>query len=289
MGETKWTNEQLSAIKTRNCNLLVAAAAGSGKTAVLVERIIKIITDEENPVDIDKLLVVTFTNAAAAEMRERIANAISKALDENPDSKNLQNQLTLLNRANITTMHSFCLDVIRNNFHKIDLDPSFRIGDQTETILIKSDVIEELFEDRYDNDDQEFIDLVEAFSSYKSDDNLKELILNLYNFIMSAPWPEMWLKESTEAFNISSLDELNRSKWAEVLINSIKVEVEGYIKMYDKAIDIINHTDGLEGYLDNFIDEKEYLERIYKLENNNLEEIYTLLTDIKFQRLKTII
>lgn len=288
MGETKWTNEQLSAIKTRNCNLLVAAAAGSGKTAVLVERIIKIITDEENPVDIDKLLVVTFTNAAAAEMRERIANAISKALDENPDSKNLQNQLTLLNRANITTMHSFCLDVIRNNFHKIDLDPSFRIGDQTETILIKSDVIEELFEDRYDNDDQEFIDLVEAFSSYKSDDNLKELILNLYNFIMSAPWPEMWLKESTEAFNISSLDELNRSKWAEVLINSIKVEVEGYIKMYDKAIDIINHTDGLEGYLDNFIDEKEYLERIYKLENNNLEEIYTLLTDIKFQRLKTI-
>ena len=189
MGETKWTNEQLSAIKTRNCNLLVAAAAGSGKTAVLVERIIKIITDEENPVDIDKLLVVTFTNAAAAEMRERIANAISKALDENPDSKNLQNQLTLLNRANITTMHSFCLDVIRNNFHKIDLDPSFRIGDQTETILIKSDVIEELFEDRYDNDDQEFIDLVEAFSSYKSDDNLKELILNLYNFIMSAPWP----------------------------------------------------------------------------------------------------
>ena len=156
MGETKWTNEQLSAIKTRNCNLLVAAAAGSGKTAVLVERIIKIITDEENPVDIDKLLVVTFTNAAAAEMRERIANAISKALDENPDSKNLQNQLTLLNRANITTMHSFCLDVIKNNFHIIDLDPAFRILDETEGMLLRSEVLEELFEDKYENDDKEF-------------------------------------------------------------------------------------------------------------------------------------
>ena len=117
MSKTKWTDEQLSAIDTRNCNLLVAAAAGSGKTAVLVERIIRIITNEENPVDIDKLLVVTFTNAAAAEMRERIASAISKALDKNPNSKNLQKQLTLLNRSNITTMQSFCLDVIKNNFH----------------------------------------------------------------------------------------------------------------------------------------------------------------------------
>ena len=112
MSGTKWTKEQLSAIETRNCNLLVAAAAGSGKTAVLVERIIRIITNEDNPVDIDKLLVVTFTNAAAAEMRERIAAAISKALDKEPTSRNLQKQLVLLNRANITTMHSFCLDVI---------------------------------------------------------------------------------------------------------------------------------------------------------------------------------
>ena len=182
---TKWTEEQLSAIETRNCNLLVAAAAGSGKTAVLVERIIRIITNEENPVDIDKLLVVTFTNAAAAEMRERIASAISKALDKNPNSRNLQKQLTLLNRANITTMHSFCLDVIKNNFHKIDLDPSFRIGDQTEGILIKSEVIEELFEDKYDNDDEDFTKLVEAFSSYKNDDKLRDIILDLYNFTMS--------------------------------------------------------------------------------------------------------
>lgn len=216
MGETKWTDEQLSAIETRNCNLLVAAAAGSGKTAVLVERIIRIITNEDNPVDIDKLLVVTFTNAAAAEMRERIAAAISKALDKEPTSKNLQKQLTLLNRANITTMHSFCLDVIKNNFHKIDLDPSFRIGDATEGILIKDEVIDELFEEKYDEEDSEFTKLVEAFSTYKNDDNLKELILDMYNFTMSGPWPEKWLKESAEAFNINTQEELNNSTWVQI-------------------------------------------------------------------------
>jgi len=156
MAETKWTKEQQKAIDTRKCNLLVAAAAGSGKTAVLVERIIKIITNEKEPVDIDRLLVVTFTNAAASEMRERIGEAISKELDKNPDSTLLQRQLTLLNRSNITTMHSFCLDVIKNNFHTIDLDPSFRIAEETEAILLKQELLQELMEDRYDKNDQGF-------------------------------------------------------------------------------------------------------------------------------------
>ncbi|MGL5478263.1 MAG: UvrD-helicase domain-containing protein, partial [Clostridium sp.] len=166
---TKWTKEQKLAIDTRRCNLLVAAAAGSGKTAVLVERIIKIVTNEENPVDIDRLLVVTFTSAAASEMRERIAFAITKALEENPSSTVLQKQLTLLSRANITTMHSFCLDVIKNNFHTIDLDPAFRIGDETEGVLLKNEIIDELFEELYEIEDKEFLDLVEAYSSSRDD------------------------------------------------------------------------------------------------------------------------
>lgn len=288
MGETKWTDEQLSAIKTRNCNLLVAAAAGSGKTAVLVERIIRIITNKDNPVDIDKLLVVTFTNAAAAEMRERIAAAISKALDKEPTSKNLQKQLTLLNRANITTMHSFCLDVIKNNFHKIDLDPSFRIGDQTEGILIKDEVIETLFEEKYDQEDTEFTSLVEAFSTYKNDDNLKELIINMYNFIMSGPWPENWLKENAEAFNIETMEELNNSKWVLVLKNSIKVEIEGYIKMLEKAIEIINLTDGLEPYLEAFSNELYSIKNAYNSIDCGLDDIYSSLCSISFGRLKSI-
>lgn len=288
MGKTKWTDEQLSAIKTRNCNLLVAAAAGSGKTAVLVERIIRIITNKDNPVDIDKLLVVTFTNAAAAEMRERIAAAISKALDKEPTSKNLQKQLTLLNRANITTMHSFCLDVIKNNFHKIDLDPSFRIGDQTEGILIKDEVIETLFEEKYDQEDTEFTSLVEAFSTYKNDDNLKELIINMYNFIMSGPWPENWFKENAEAFNIETMEKLNNSKWVLVLKNSIKVEIEGYIKMLEKAIEIINLTDGLEPYLETFSNELYSIKNAYNSIDCGLDDIYSSLCSISFGRLKSI-
>lgn len=288
MGKTKWTNEQLSAIETRNCNLLVAAAAGSGKTAVLVERIIRIITNEENPVDIDKLLVVTFTNAAAAEMRERVADAISKELEKNPNSKNLQKQLTLLNRANITTMHSFCLDVIKNNFHRIDLDPSFRIGDQTEGILIKIEVIEELFEDKYDEEDEEFINLVEAFSSYKSDNNLKNLILDIYNFTMSGPWPEKWLSDNTEAFNIDTLEELNKTKWVKVLAESVRIEIEGYIKMMEKAIEIINETNGLEAYIDNFKNELNDIKCAYDSTNCGLNEMYEKLSSINFGRLKSI-
>lgn len=288
MGKTKWTEEQLSAIETRNCNLLVAAAAGSGKTAVLVERIIRIITNEENPVDIDKLLVVTFTNAAAAEMRERIAAAISKQLEINPNSKNLQKQLTLLNRANITTMHSFCLDVIKNNFHKIDLDPSFRIGDETEGILIKGEVIEELFEDKYDEEDNEFTDLVEAFSSYKNDDNLKNLILDIYKFTMSGPWPEKWLNDSAEAFKVSTLEELNETKWVKILAENIRIEIEGYIKMMEKAVEIINVTDGLEPYLDNFNSEIMDIKNVYEASNNGLEELYKSLSAVSFGRLKSI-
>ena len=128
---------------------MVAAAAGAGKTAVLVERIIRKITDSQNPVDIDRLLVVTFTNAAATEMKERIGDALSSALEKNPQSEILQRQLALLNRASITTIHSFCLEVIKNNFHRLEIDPSFRIANQTEALLLKLEALEELFEDKY--------------------------------------------------------------------------------------------------------------------------------------------
>ena len=288
MAGTKWTNEQLAAIETRKCNLLIAAAAGSGKTAVLVERIIRIITKEEAPIDIDRLLVVTFTSAAAAEMRERIAAAITKALEERPNSKNLQKQLTLLNRANITTMHSFCLDVIKNNFHTIDLDPSFRILDETEGTLLKGEILEELFDELYEKDDVEFLNLVEAYSGSKNDDKLKDIILDLYRFSMSGPWPEKWLIEKSEAFNISTIEELNKSIWIDILKNNIRVEVEGLISMLSKAIDLINETEGLEPYLDNFHDDLNNLKMFYDTLEGGIDEIYTRLNSMAFSKLKTV-
>ena len=255
MADTKWTNEQLQAIETRRCNLLVAAAAGSGKTAVLVERIIRIITNEENPVDIDKLLVVTFTSAAASEMRERIASAISKSLEKSPNSKNLQRQLTLLSRANITTMHSFCLDVIKNYFYTIDLD---------------------------------FKKLIEAYSSSKDDEKLKEMILSLYRFSMSGPWPQQWLKEKAEDFNISTLEEFDKSEWVKVLRDNLRVELNGFLNMYKRAIEIINDTSGLEPYLDAFYSDYNYLENAYESLNGGLNDIYIALNSISFIKLKTV-
>ena len=142
-----WTAEQISAINEKNGNILVSAAAGSGKTAVLVERIIKLITDEENPVDIDRLLVVTFTKAAAAEMKERIGAAVNLALRENPDSANLRRQSVLLNHADITTIHSFCLRVARENYNRLGVDPAFRVADDTEILLLQDEIMDSLFED----------------------------------------------------------------------------------------------------------------------------------------------
>ena len=188
MSDTKWTEEQKLAINEKNSNILVAAAAGSGKTAVLVERIINKVINEK--VNINDILVVTFTNAAASEMRERILEAIYKKLEEDPENLHLQKQINLLNKASICTIHAFCLDVIRNNFFEIDVSANFRIGDSTEIELIKQDVIEELFEEKYEVEDEKFLKLVQMYTNYRSDDNLKELVLKLYEFIQSIPFPE---------------------------------------------------------------------------------------------------
>lgn len=287
--ETKWTDEQLLAIETRGKNLLVAAAAGSGKTAVLVERIIKIITDDNNPVDIDKLLVVTFTNAAASEMRERIGDAISKKLEEIPDSKMLQRQLALLNKSNITTIHSFCLDIIKNNFHLIDLDPGFRIGDETECTLIKQDVLIELFEDKYDKEDEGFLNLIEAYCTNRDDERLKEIVLKLYNFSMSGPWPSVWLREKAQEFNINSLDELEKASWYKVLKESLYLDLNNAKNGLDEAIKICEEDSDLAPYLLTLKPELNGIENAINSLNLDLEQIYKAVKDIEFAyRIKTV-
>lgn len=285
---TKWTDEQKLAINTRKCNLLVAAAAGSGKTAVLVERIINMITEGENPVDIDKLLVVTFTNAAASEMRERIGDAISKALEEDPSSEILQRQLALLNRASITTMHSFCLEVIKNNFHLIDLDPGFRIGDETECELIKQDILADLFEDMYAKKDKCFLDLVEAYGGNKSDDNLNSLVLKVYRFIMSGPWPENWLKEKVEEFNINSVSELENKLWIKVLKENISLDLNSAYSLLNNAREIAELGGGLEPYLLNINPELEQVEKLINALSEGIVSFYNSLCQVSFGRLKSI-
>ena len=184
----KWTEEQQAAIDSRGSNLLISAAAGSGKTAVLVERIIQIILKDK--IDIDRLLIVTFTNAAAGEMRERISTAIMQELDkETGDEQHLRRQINLLNRATITTIHSFCIDVVRRHFHIIDVDPGFRIGDVTETSILRLEALEELFEEEYEKANDLFFQLVETFGGTRGQ-TLTRFSLKVYGFIQSQPYPE---------------------------------------------------------------------------------------------------
>ncbi|MBC8062194.1 MAG: helicase-exonuclease AddAB subunit AddA [Clostridiaceae bacterium] len=292
MGETKWTEDQQKAIYTRGCNLLVAAAAGSGKTAVLVERIIKIITNEDKPVDIDRLLVVTFTNAAAGEMRERIGEAIAKELDKNPESKLLQEQLTLLNKASITTIHSFCLEVIRNNFYNIELDPNFRIADATEAVLLKQETLQELFEESYERNEEvkdssdEFLKLVECFGGKKDDTELSDIVLALFEFVMSGPWPEKWLKEASENFNNKEDISFEKTIWGKLIIENIGFELNGLYNMLKEALEISADTEGLAPYGETIKLDLIQVENLLEVLNGTWEQLYSSFNSLEFTTIK---
>ena len=204
----KWTKDQQKVIDLRKRNILVSAAAGSGKTAVLVERIIQMITDREKPVDIDRLLVVTFTKAAAREMKDRISKEIEKRLVANPADKNLQKQSVLVRSAHITTIDSFCLNIVKNYFNEIDLNPGFRIADENELSLIKADVITDVLEDYYSKGEVDFYELIESYASTRSDQNIEDLVLNLYNCSTSYPWPKEWLLQIKDSYNVDDLRSL---------------------------------------------------------------------------------
>ena len=223
MAEVKWTNEQLQAIQEKDSNILVAAAAGSGKTAVLVERIIHKIIDEQ--MDIDKILVVTFTNAAASEMRERILEAIYKKLEENPENVHLQRQIILLNKASICTIHSFCLDVIHNHFYEIDLPSNFKIADTAEIDLLKQEVLDALFEQKYTENDKDFIELLENYTNYRGDEALQELVLKIYKFIQSSPFPIKWLQEKLELLKIEDKD-ISQTIWGKLIIQAVEDDIQ---------------------------------------------------------------
>lgn len=256
-----WTKDQEKAIYDKDSNILVSAAAGSGKTAVLVERIIQKIIKYN--VDIDKLLVVTFTNAAASEMRERVLEAIYKKLDEEPENENLSKQILLLGKANISTIHAFCLEVIRNNFFELDIGSNFRVASEEEIELIKQDVIEDLFDKHYEEKDEMFEKLVETYTPYRDDTPLKELILNIYRFIQSSPFPRKWLEEKVNMFKKPDEEkDFSKSIWGKVLLDDLK----------DELMDSIGN---LEVIL-NKVEQDENLEKIEKLLKSDIEFYKTL-------------
>jgi len=272
----KWTKEQQNVIDFRNRNILVSAAAGSGKTAVLVERIIKKITDDTNPVDIDKLLVVTFTKAAAAEMRERIGNAIEKLLEENPENENLRKQQTLLHNAQITTIDSFCLFVVRNHFEEIGLEPNFRIADQGEIKLLEMDVLNEVFEQEYarhssaldaEEYDDHFLQLVDAYSDKRSNKAVKDMVAKIYTQSTSNPWPKEWVQSLAEPYMVANAEELLETELMKGVFSYVKDILLDMPEQLATLREVALSEPGLEKYAANIADDLEAFSGLEDVQN----------------------
>lgn len=288
----RWTEEQKKVIDVRNKNVLVSAAAGSGKTAVLVERILSLVCGEgedEKPLDVDRLLVVTFTKAAAAEMRERVGMALEKRLEADPENEHLQKQQTLIHSAQITTIDSFCQYVIRNYFHQIDLDPAFRIGDEGELKLLKGDVVQELLEEHYGAEDPEerarFTEFVEVYATGKSDVAIENLILQLYEFAVSYPYPKRWLAECMEPYRAQTEEDLERSPWMQFLMNYVNRTFADLEQEIRRMLDICHLPGGPYMYEDAV--QADLLQVQELLSCRGYENIRERLTDLSFARLST--
>ncbi|WP_249870145.1 helicase-exonuclease AddAB subunit AddA [Oceanobacillus saliphilus] len=248
-----WTKEQEDAIYSDGSDILVAAAAGSGKTAVLVERIIQKLLSNQKPVDIDSLLVVTFTNAAAQEMRNRVGVALEKALAENPASMHLKKQLSLLQRASISTLHSFCLDIVRKYAYMIDIDPSFRIANDMEGDLIKQEVLDDLFEEWYGDEtgnQESFFAVVDRFSNDRSDLEVENLIMDLYTFATQNPWPDQWLDQLAEVYQLPDDWKDTDLPWLTMIKQEVKNQFEAIEQEMELALAITKENDGPYHYAD---------------------------------------
>lgn len=296
MGIT-FTDTQRKVIETRGCNLLVSAAAGSGKTAVLVERIVEMVCDGKAPVDIDRLLVVTFTNAAAAQMRERVSRALNDRLALDPANEHLQRQAALLYNAQITTIDSFCLFVLRNQFHTIGLDPGFRIAEEGELKLLRADVLSAVIEDTYGKEEPAFLHCMEYFSVGSRDDAVEKEVMKLYDFAMSMPFPEEWLAKRKEDYRPDAAGEPQQGQpvrepeqgqpagepdgaenaqegaacdllslpWAALFMEHVRLVLRGCADKLEEAIRLCEEPDGPYFYGELLEKEREMLERLLGL------------------------
>ncbi|WP_077617218.1 helicase-exonuclease AddAB subunit AddA [Bacillus sinesaloumensis] len=285
---SQWTDDQWKAIISTGRDILVAAAAGSGKTAVLVERIIRKILSKEHPVDVDRLLVVTFTNASAAEMRNRIGEALEKALKEEPASLHVRRQLSLLNRASISTIHSFCLEVIRKYYYLIDIDPGFRIADSTEAEILRDEVMEELFEEHYSNLEQtKFFDLVDRFTNDRTDVELQNMIRKLYEFSRAHPTPNEWLKQLVEDYRVDD-QTLDQTPYIPYLLADITLQLEGAKANLEHAMDIIRMPGGPAPRAENIEADLDQLHRLLQAKDHSWTALYHEMQTLAFGRAKPV-
>lgn len=281
MSNREWTEQQQDVIKTHGSDIIVSAAAGSGKTAVLIERIIRMISDTSGrSTDVDRLLVVTFTKAAAAEMKDRLKAAIDKASAANPDNAHLRRQQLLLGNASIMTIDSFCSRVIRNYYQTIDLDPSFRVIDSEEEKLMQEDVLDELFEERYRQLSDSFVRLSECYGTPKSDRNLRDAVIKLYEFSGSAPWPKLWLEQCKSIYSVGTVEEFEELEWVKKTLASAKLMVEDALSLTEKSLEIIREENGPETYLDAILSDSDSISLLRKA--GSYEEMHKLAAALSF-------
>lgn len=284
--DVTWTDDQWKAIMSSGQDILVAAAAGSGKTAVLVERMIrKIVSDQ--PINVDELLVVTFTNASAAEMKHRIGEVLEKEINANPTSQHLKRQLALLNKAHISTIHSFCLEVIRKYYYVIDLDPGFRIADETEAQLLRDECLEDLFEEEYGKENNvAFFDLVDAFTNDRSDDALQRMIQEIYDFSRANPFPSAYLQSLIKMYAIGEDTDIMELPFMQHLIDDVELQLEGVRKLLEYGYELTQLPGGPAPRASNFLDDLEIVSILEKAMAHSWGTLYEAMQSLKFSRAK---
>ncbi|MCQ4086155.1 helicase-exonuclease AddAB subunit AddA [Saccharibacillus sp. JS10] len=288
---SQWSDDQWKAIAVSGGDMLVAAAAGSGKTAVLVERIIRKITDSDQGTSIDRMLIATFTKAAASEMRQRIRDALNKQLSADPQNESIRRQLSLLGQASITTLHSFCLEVIRRHYTLIPLDPAFRIANEHESEIMRQEILEELFEEYYarEEDGQTFRQFIDWFGGERSDDPAFALVQRLYDFARSHPWPEHWLKTSANDFRVPDIQSLGNTEWTRSLIYDARLALAGTENLLLRAYDLAASPEGPAPYLDTVQNDLEQVRRLQAAaQHESWEQLYTHFEHITFGKLNAV-
>lgn len=287
-----FTTDQQRVIDIRDCNVLVSAAAGSGKTAVLVERIIGLISDAEHPVDIDRLLVVTFTNAAAAEMRERIHSAILSRLEKEPDNANLQRQAVLVHHAQIMTIDSFCRFILKNHFQEIDLDPGFSVGDPGKMKLMEKEAMEKVMEEAYagarwyDGFYEDFIRLTDVYAAKGRDQAVEDMALKLYRFVMSLPFPKKWLMQVLEDYQHETMEEFLESNYIKEIVTMVSHGLERIETQYQQLILLASEPGGPDKYASLLEQEKNMFAEAKKA--SDYAGLKDAISAISFDRLPTI-
>lgn len=278
-----WTREQKQVIELRNCNILVSAAAGSGKTAVLIERILSRIMDARNPVNVDEFLIVTFTKAAAAQMKERLQRALEDALAKDPDNGHLQRQIMLVPMAQISTIHSFCGYVIQNYFHRTGVDPSYRVGTESELGMIRSDVMQELLEEKYAEGEEGFMRMAAMSRFVKSDAEMEQIVQSLYEQAVSDPFPARFLERMKAFVCMDSVEELRNSDFVRQNTEYVKCLIGGILEEYGIMLDYCEAPGGPAWYRDVLFNEQEQFKQL--LETDDYEKLGQRVKLFEWKRL----